>query len=159
MEPFRHVTVLNVDLSRKFFTRQRLHINNFGEERIAIKIANVFTTALQKNENGISVSGVSYKNDAITQETLKLVEINQEASANATTHEKSADEVNRTVENDTQSGNLIKTTSQHLKMLHTSRRHKNPPVTNRRFFIVDNNQILNKLSKDIYSLVIFHHMS
>jgi hypothetical protein len=45
-------------------------MNNLGEERIAIKIANV-TTLLQKNENGISVSDVSYKNDAVTQETLK----------------------------------------------------------------------------------------
>ena len=64
-EPFRHVTVLNVDLSRKFFTRQGLHMNNLGEERIAIKIANV-TTVLQKNENGISVNDIFYKNDAIT---------------------------------------------------------------------------------------------
>jgi hypothetical protein len=65
-KPFRHFTVLNVDLSRKFSTRQGLHMNNLGEERIAIKIANVVTTVLQKNENGISVSDIFYKNDAIT---------------------------------------------------------------------------------------------
>jgi hypothetical protein len=53
METFRHVTVLNVDLSR-FSTRQGLHVSNLGAERIAIKIANVFTIVLQKNENGIS---------------------------------------------------------------------------------------------------------
>jgi hypothetical protein len=46
MEPFRHVTVLNVDLSRKFFTRQGLHMNNLGEERIAIKRVNDVTTVL-----------------------------------------------------------------------------------------------------------------
>jgi hypothetical protein len=48
MESFRHVTVLNVELNRKFFTRQGLHMNNLGEERIVIKIANVVTTVLQK---------------------------------------------------------------------------------------------------------------
>jgi len=38
MEPFGHVIVLNVDLRRMFFTRQGLHMNNLGEERIAISI-------------------------------------------------------------------------------------------------------------------------
>jgi hypothetical protein len=66
MEPFKHVTVLNVDLSRNFFTRQGLRMNNLGEERIAIKIENAVITVLKKN--GISVS---YKNDAITRGTLK----------------------------------------------------------------------------------------
>jgi hypothetical protein len=44
------------------------------------------------------------------------------------------------------------------KMLHISRRHKKPPVTKMYdfFFMADDNQILNKLSKDIYSLTVFH---
>jgi len=82
MEHFRHVTVLNVDLSRKFFTGQGLHMNNLGKERIAIEIGNAVTTVLQKNRIGMSVSDVSYKNFAITQEKL-------------------LDEVNGTVENET----------------------------------------------------------
>jgi hypothetical protein len=48
MKPFRCITVLNVDLSRKFFTRQGLRMNNLEEERIAITIANAVTTVLQK---------------------------------------------------------------------------------------------------------------
>jgi predicted nucleotide-binding protein (sugar kinase/HSP70/actin superfamily) len=92
-----------------------------------------------------------------------LVKINQEASANATTQEKSVDEVNQTVENEKVSKlkkNLWKSTSQHLKMLHTFERHKKPPVTKTDDFLsVDNNQILNNFSKDIYSLGIFHHVS
>jgi hypothetical protein len=110
-------------------------MNNVGEGKIAIKMANAVTMVLQKNENGISVSDVSYKNNAITQEDPKaasLVTINQEASANATTQGKSVDEVNRTVENETQSVNLEKSTEVYKstsKMLQTSRRHKKPPVT------------------------------
>jgi len=69
MEPFRHVTVLNVELSKKFFTGQGLFMNNLGKKRVAIKITNAVTTVLKKN--GISVSDITYKNDAIAQETLK----------------------------------------------------------------------------------------
>jgi hypothetical protein len=47
MKPFKHVTVVKVDLKRKFFTKQGLHMNNVGKEKIALKIANV-TIALQK---------------------------------------------------------------------------------------------------------------
>ena len=109
MEPFRHVTILNVELSRRFFIRQGLHMNNLGEERNAIKIANAVTTVLQKNENGISVSDVSYKNNAITQEILKQPhwsKSTKKLQLMLQPRKKLVDEVNRTVENETQSVNL-----------------------------------------------------
>jgi len=61
-----------------------------------------------------------------------LVKINK-ASANATTQEKLVDEVNVTVENETQSVSLGNSTEIYnnstSKMLRTSGGHKKPPVT------------------------------
>ena len=48
MEPFKHVTAVRLDLNMKLFTRQGSHMNNLGKERIAVKIANAFTTVFQK---------------------------------------------------------------------------------------------------------------
>jgi hypothetical protein len=48
MKPYKHVIVVKVNLDRKFFTRQSLHKNNLGKERIALKIANVVTEIFKK---------------------------------------------------------------------------------------------------------------
>jgi hypothetical protein len=34
VKPFKHVTVVKVDLKRKFFTKQGLHMNNVCKEKI-----------------------------------------------------------------------------------------------------------------------------
>jgi len=44
MKPYKHVIVAKVDLDRKFFTRQGLHMNSLGKEKIALKVVNVQTT-------------------------------------------------------------------------------------------------------------------
>jgi hypothetical protein len=78
----KHVTVVEVDFKRKFFTKQGLHMNNVGKEKIVIKIANVVTTTLQKQtEEPISLywktdydDGVSYapSDNIFVQEDLKV---------------------------------------------------------------------------------------
>jgi hypothetical protein len=56
MKPFKHVTVIKVELERKFFTGQGLHMNKLGKERIALRIATAATTVLQKQtEEPISI--------------------------------------------------------------------------------------------------------
>jgi len=70
------------------------------------------------------------------------------------------DEVNVTVENKTQSVSLENSTEVYknstTRMLQTSRGHKLPVTNTDDFFMVDGNQILNKLSRDIYLLAVFH---
>jgi hypothetical protein len=48
MKPFKHVIVIKIDLERKFFTRQGMHMNKLGKEKIALKISEVAMTILQK---------------------------------------------------------------------------------------------------------------
>jgi hypothetical protein len=82
MKPFKHVTVIKVDLDRNCFTRQGLHMNKLGKERIALKISNAITTILQKQteepismywktDQDDSVSDVSSEDNIITQEDPK----------------------------------------------------------------------------------------
>jgi len=55
MKPYKHVTLVKVDLDWKFFTRQGLHMNNLGKEKIALKMANVVTKTFLKQEEIISL--------------------------------------------------------------------------------------------------------
>jgi len=81
MKPYKHVIVVKVDLDRKFFTRQGLHINNLGKEKIAFKIASVVTEIFRrqeeiislywKNECDVSVSDSSNEDNIILQEDPK----------------------------------------------------------------------------------------
>jgi len=81
MKPYKHVTVLKVDLDRKFFTRQGLHMNNLGKEKIAFKIAIVVAEIFRrqeeiislywKNECEVSVSDSSNEDNIILQEDTK----------------------------------------------------------------------------------------
>jgi lysophospholipase L1-like esterase len=60
MKPYKHVTVVKVDPDRKFFTRQGLHMNNLGTEKIAFKIASVVTKIFRKQEE---INGLYWKNE------------------------------------------------------------------------------------------------
>jgi len=60
MKPYKHFTVIKVDLDRKLFTKQGLHMNNLGKEKIAFKIASVVTEIFHKQEETISLH---WKND------------------------------------------------------------------------------------------------
>jgi len=94
MEPYKHVLVVKVNLDRKFFTRQGLHMNNLGKESIALKIANVVTNIFMKqaddpislywkNEHDVSVSDSSNEDNTTLQEDSKaapLATSNVEAS-------------------------------------------------------------------------------
>jgi hypothetical protein len=55
MKPLKHVTLVKVDFKRKFFTEQRLHMNDIGKEKIELKIAYVVTTPVQNKEKNQSV--------------------------------------------------------------------------------------------------------
>jgi len=81
MKPYKHVTVVKVDLDRKFFTRQGLHMNNLGKEKIAFKMASVVTEIFRRQEEiislywknvcEVSVSDSSNKDNVILQEDPK----------------------------------------------------------------------------------------
>jgi len=55
MKPYNHVMVVKVDHDKKFFTRQGLHMNNLGKEKIALRIANMVTEIFLKEEEIISL--------------------------------------------------------------------------------------------------------
>ena len=90
----KHVIVVKVDLDRKFFfTRQGLHVNNLGIERVALKIANVVTKIFMKqaddsislywkNEHDVSVSDNSNEDNTIQEDpkAAPLVTANVKAS-------------------------------------------------------------------------------
>ena len=57
LKPYKHVIVVKVDPDKKFFTRQGLHMNNLGKERIALKICNL--TLFQK---GVQFLGIKLFN-------------------------------------------------------------------------------------------------
>jgi len=82
MKPYKHVIVVKVDLDRKFFNRQSMHMNNLGKDKIALKIANVVTKIFlkqeeiislcsRKNEYEVRVSDSSNEDNAILQEDSK----------------------------------------------------------------------------------------
>jgi len=80
MKPYNHVMVVKVDLDRNIFTRECLHMNNLGKEKIALKIGNVVTkifltqeeiiSLFWKNENEVSVSDSLNEDNIILQEDL-----------------------------------------------------------------------------------------
>ena len=55
MKPYKHVTVVKVDLNREFFTRHGQHMNNLGKEEIALRIARVVTDIFSNQEEAISL--------------------------------------------------------------------------------------------------------
>ena len=55
MKPYKHVTVVKVDLDREFFTRHGQHMNNLGNKKIALSIARVVTDLFSNQEETISL--------------------------------------------------------------------------------------------------------
>jgi hypothetical protein len=122
MKPFKHITVVKVDLKRKFFTKQGVRMNSVGKEKIELKIANIVTTTLQKQiEEPVSLywkteydSGVSFassKDNIIIQEDLKVAASgNQEAVSNIADQEESVSEVKGITDDWTQLENLENST-------------------------------------------------
>ena len=102
MKPCEHVTVVKVDLNRKSYTRQGLHMNNFGREKIAFKIDSVVTeifcrqeeiiSLYWKNECEVSVSDSSIEDNIILQEKLKPTPLTT-VSVEALTDDEAQDEL------------------------------------------------------------------
>jgi len=101
MKPYNHVMVVKVDLDRKFFTREGVHMNNLGKEKIALKIANVVTkifltqveiiSLFWKNENEVSVSDSLNEDNIILQEDPKAATV-ETANVEALTVDTAQDE-------------------------------------------------------------------
>jgi len=90
MKPHKHVMVVKVDLNRKLFTKQSLHMNNLAKEKIAFKITEIFhkqeeTISLHwKKDNEVGVSDSSKEGNNIFQEdpkTAPLTTVNMDAPA------------------------------------------------------------------------------
>ena len=101
MKPNKHVMMVKVELDRKFFTRHGLHMNNVGKERLALKIANVVTTILQKQtEDSISLCWKNEPDDSVSDSSKEdNIITNVEASINDVTQEESIDKDNGTIGN------------------------------------------------------------
>jgi hypothetical protein len=55
MKPHKHVTVVQVDLGRKSYTRHGQHMNNSGREQIALRLAGVITDMFSTQEEIITL--------------------------------------------------------------------------------------------------------
>jgi prolyl oligopeptidase PreP (S9A serine peptidase family) len=66
MKPHKHVIVVKIDLDRKSFTRQGVHMNNSGKDKIAFKIANVVTKIFLKQEEIIRLHWKNEYEDSIS---------------------------------------------------------------------------------------------
>ena len=65
MKPHKHVLVVRAELDRKSFTRQGMHMNNSGKDKIALKIANVVTKIFLKQEEIISLHWKNEYEDSV----------------------------------------------------------------------------------------------
>jgi len=66
MKPHKHVLVVRAELDRKSFTRQGMHMNNSGKDKIALKIANVVTKIFLKQEEIISLHWKNEYEDSVS---------------------------------------------------------------------------------------------
>jgi hypothetical protein len=72
MKPYKHVTVVKVDLEREFFTRHGQHINNLGKEKINLFSNQEETLSLHwKDDHEIRVSESSNIDATTLQEDPK----------------------------------------------------------------------------------------
>jgi hypothetical protein len=55
MKPYKHVSVVKVDLDRKSFNKQGMHMKNSGKDKIALKITNAVTKIFLRQEEIISL--------------------------------------------------------------------------------------------------------
>ena len=70
MKSYKHVKVLKTGLDRNLFTRQGMHMNNLGKERIALEIANEATKILSKQAKVISLQ---WKNNSTSDDYLEEI--------------------------------------------------------------------------------------
>ena len=56
MKPYKYVSILTVDIDRRFLTRHGLHMNNLGKEKIASKVSAIVKNIFQKQKVKISLS-------------------------------------------------------------------------------------------------------
>ena len=57
MKPYNHVTILETDHDRKFFTRQGMHVNSLGKERTATGVVKEAMKILMTQERIICLMG------------------------------------------------------------------------------------------------------
>jgi hypothetical protein len=100
MKPYKHVTVVRIDLDRKF-TRQGMHMNNLGKERTALQITNTAANILLKQKKVISLKWTNVQensmSDGPTEDNISLQDLkvtlsittNMEASMVHTVHDES----------------------------------------------------------------------
>jgi hypothetical protein len=152
MKPYIHVTVMKVDLERKFFTRHGQHMNNLGKEKIALKIASVVTNLFSsqgeairlhwKDDYEVRVSGSSGKDTITMQEDPKAaplkpatmeVQLDEAIQENQTDSDSAETGINiddiatlgptQDITDDTQSAGMDKT----IESCRTSTRNKKTP--------------------------------
>jgi hypothetical protein len=70
MKSFKHVKVLKTGLDRNLFTRQGMHMNNLGKERIALEMGNEATKILSKQAKVISLQ---WKNNSTSDDNLEEI--------------------------------------------------------------------------------------
>jgi hypothetical protein len=105
MKPYKHVTVVRIDLDRKFFTRHGMHMNNLGKETMALEMANKATSILLKQGKVISLQWKNVQKNSMSdgptednislQEDLKVtssITTNVEASMEDTVQDESIHE-------------------------------------------------------------------
>jgi hypothetical protein len=56
MKCYEHVTVINHDFKREFYTRHGLHLNNLGKDCLSKSIASIYSTTLHKEIRSIHLS-------------------------------------------------------------------------------------------------------
>ena len=69
MKPYNHVTILETDHDRKFFTRQGMHMNNLGKERTATGVAEEATKILMTQERIICLQWENTKDKNTGEDT------------------------------------------------------------------------------------------
>ena len=68
MKSYKHVKVLKTGFDTNLFTRQGMHMNNLGKERIALEMANEATKILSKQAKVISLQ---WKNNSTSDDNLE----------------------------------------------------------------------------------------
>jgi hypothetical protein len=78
MKCHEHVTVMNCDLNRQFFTRQSMHLNKMGKEEITKHITATCVTLFQSNKNltPICLFWKESENYSVNLQTDKCLAIN-----------------------------------------------------------------------------------
>ena len=70
MKSYKHVKVLKTGFDTNLFTRQGMHMNNLGKERIALEMANEATKILLKQAKVISLQ---WKNNSTSDDNLEEI--------------------------------------------------------------------------------------